>query len=67
MILNTTDSILVTAEIAGIDVFKITTDDFIIYIWVYEDLLYQITYNDEPFKNKLSDEQMEEIIRSMIE
>ena len=63
-----TDPEIETTEIAGIKIYRITLDNQKKYLWEHDDLFYYLTSRKAQVSAfMLSDEQIDEIIRSMIE
>jgi hypothetical protein len=66
---HATDAVITMGEIAGVTVYKISGERMNRYTWTYNDLTYMFFQNlDHPTNiNFFTDEQYEDIIRSMIE
>ena len=64
-----TDAVITVGEIAGVTVYKISDEKMNRYTWTYNDLTYMFfQIMDHPRNiNSFTDEQCEDIIRSMIE
>jgi len=60
---------VVNMIIAGVDIIKIIANDYTRYLWEHNDLLYEIFQRDSQINPvlRLSNEQVNDVIRSMIE